>query len=187
MNKNRIEGRLAHPPTSTIPFLLLGHGGRAGTTQRNPGLSHGGKCGGCAGNAMPERHVAKQPGGCRLHSRWQATYAFLPGEPERSGDSLPSRVFHLRRQIPRRKCRGKSAEAIVVSSEPGAGRGPFKLRIPEDSMSRRAEPMRNNPTAWRGSDPMKPDGEGALHLATMGSMGEFSALERVRITSRIGR
>ena len=32
MNKNRIEGR---------------RGGRAGTTQRSPGLNHGGKSGGC--------------------------------------------------------------------------------------------------------------------------------------------
>ncbi len=52
--------------------------------------------------------------------------AFLPGEPERSGDSLTNFLLTVFRQIPRRKCRGKSAEAIVVSREPGAGKCPHK-------------------------------------------------------------
>ena len=43
----------------------------------------------------------------------------------------------------------------------------------EDSMSGRAKPNRNTPTLWRTLHPMKPNGEGAMSAATVGSMGAF--------------
>jgi len=44
---------------------------------------------------------------------------------------------------------------------------------PEDSMSGRAKPSRNVPTAWRTPQPMKPAGEETVSAATLGSMGAF--------------
>ena len=57
--------------------------------------------------------------------------------------------------------------------DPGAERGPFKQRIPDDTRSGRAEPDRNVPTAGWTPQPITPEGEDAVSAAPMGSMGTF--------------
>ena len=85
------------------------------------------------------------------------------------------------------KCGGRAGKQRVLTwGDPNraTGRGVSRGRStgqragddpkrPEDSMSGRAEPNRNVPTAWRTSQPMMPEGEEAMRAATTGSMGAF--------------
>lgn len=94
-------------------------------------------------------HTAKSSGlGAEVNAAVaRGSNAFLPGE------------------VPRRKCRGKSAEAIVPSSEPDTQR-------PEDSMPGRAEPTSEHPTAGRTPEPMTPGwARHPVSAVLMGSMG----------------
>ncbi len=94
-------------------------------------------------------HTAKSSGlGAGVNAAVaRGSNAFLPGE------------------VPRRKCRGKSAEAIVPSSEPDTQR-------PEDSMPGRAEPTSEHPTAGRTPEPMTPGwARHPVSAVLMGSMG----------------
>ncbi len=90
-----------------------------------------------------------------------------PSDPVRTVNAaaVRRRTALLPREIPGRKCPGKSAEAIVPGSEPDTQR-------PEDSMPGRAEPTSEHPTAGRTPEPMTP--EWARHPVSavlMGSMG----------------
>ena len=107
--------------------------------------------------------------------------------PEVNAAVVPGSNAFLPGEIPRRKCRGKSAEAIVVSSEPGAKKMPAKTRIPEDSMSRRAEPVGGSPTAWRGSNPFKPVGQGRFISPRWEAWEGSGVSERARFTSSVSR
>lgn len=80
----------------------------------------------------------------------QGSNAFLPGE------------------IPPRQCGGKSAEAVVVSSEPGTARGPHKLETgrldaakgrTEEGRTDRVEDIRADTARWRGEDESRHDGK----------------------------
>jgi hypothetical protein len=68
--------------------------------------------------AMSWHHTAKSPGlPVEVNAAAvQGSNAFLPGE------------------IPRRKCRGKSAEAIVAVQRAGGVNTPVETKKPEDSM-----------------------------------------------------
>jgi hypothetical protein len=98
--------------------------------------------------------------------------AFLPGE------------------IPRRKCRGKSAEAIVVANEPGAGKRPHKHETGSlDAMKGRTdeefldpvEGLHPDKASWPGSASSRHSGKhGGVRGEATGRELEVAASEEER-------
>jgi len=95
MNKNRID-------RPTRPDELAPH-------SEVIRFRRGGKCGGCAGNTLPERHLSKTARRVLIVWPMAGNQCVLTW-----GDPL------LREQ------QRKSAEAIVMRNEPGAGKCPLK-------------------------------------------------------------
>jgi len=71
---------------------------------------------------MNKKRIARPTRGMSWHHTAKSTGLLV----EVNATVVPGRNAFLPGEIPRRKCRGKSAEAIVVSREPGAGKCPLK-------------------------------------------------------------
>ena len=121
--------------------------------------------------AKPQVHALEVNGAVVSRSN-----AFLPGE------------------IPRRKCCGKSAEAIVVDSEPGAGKRPHKHETGSlDAMKGRTDEESLNPVegrqpnkaSWPGRAPSR---HGGKHRGIRGEAAgrelEVAASEEERTGNR---
>jgi hypothetical protein len=71
---------------------------------------------------MNKKRIARPTRGMSWHHTAKSTGLLV----EVNATVVPGSNAFLPGEIPRRKCRGKSAEAIVVSREPGAGKCPLK-------------------------------------------------------------
>jgi hypothetical protein len=99
----------------------------------------------------------------------QGSNAFLPGE------------------IPPRKCGGKSAEAVVMSNEPGVAKDPYKLetgelgamkgRTDEESFDP-VEDIQTDTASWQGEDESRHGGKhGGVRGEAAGRKLEVAASE----------